>query len=196
MQPYHYVHPFLYLRAAGIVVGHILRCHPKAEKWKLKLYLPMLGFFITGAAMCFHAYKRYRHMTMIFPTLFIFCLGLGYIGMLSKVRHQPFGRILLHRVSDEVLTPHSPTSIRKRLFRQASMKAAEQAAEKARDMLSTREGDEEDGGKADEIFEKDMGGSMSGMAQGKGTQQEGGDGGEGLQEKEVELAIVIPPPAV
>jgi hypothetical protein len=46
------------LVVSGITVGHMLRCHPKPDRWKLKMYVPMLlAFFLGGMAGLAAFYK-------------------------------------------------------------------------------------------------------------------------------------------
>lgn len=175
--------------ATGIVVGHMLRCHPKAETWKLKLYLPMLGCFFLGAALCREAYTRYQHRAMIFPTLFVFCLGLSYVGMLSKVRQQPFHKVLFRRVSEEVLTPHSPTSIRAKVMRQASQLAVERQQQKEKEARHAID--------QQQSFIEDLerGGGMASPAPSSESGQGGSDVAGQRPGEEVEEIIEPPPKA-
>jgi hypothetical protein len=92
----------------------VLRCHPKPDRWKLKMYAPMLVCFFLGAAAGTSAFDRYGRSSLLFPTSFLFCLGWVYIYYLARSRHQPFHKILLKRVSGEILTPQSPSHARKR----------------------------------------------------------------------------------
>lgn len=99
----------------GITIGHVLRCHPKPERWKLKMYCPMLLFFFLGAAAGRAAYTACGRASLLFPAAFLFILGISYIYYLSRTRKQPFHKILLKRISREVLEPDSPSNFRKRL---------------------------------------------------------------------------------
>jgi hypothetical protein len=94
---------------AGITIGHVLRCHPKPERWKLKMYIPMLVCFFLGAAAGKSAFDLHGRASLFLPTFFLFFLGWGYIYFLARLRRQPFHRVLLKRVSNEILTPHSPS---------------------------------------------------------------------------------------
>lgn len=95
---------------AGLTIGHVLRCHPKPERWKLKMYVPMLICFFLGAAAGTSAFAKYGRSSLLLPTFFLFVLGWGYIYFLARTRKQPFHRVLLKRVSNEILTPHSPSN--------------------------------------------------------------------------------------
>lgn len=97
----------------GITIGHVLRCNPKPERWKLKLYIPMLVCFFLGAATGKAAFDVHGRASLLWPTFFLFALGWGYIYFLAHLRRQPFHRVLLKRVSNEILTPHSPSHNRK-----------------------------------------------------------------------------------
>lgn len=97
-------------RRAGITIGHVLRCHPKPDRWKLKMYFPMLICFFLGAAAGKSAFEKHGRSSLLLPTFFLFAMGWTYIYYLSRIRHQPFKRVLLKRVSDEILTPHSPSN--------------------------------------------------------------------------------------
>lgn len=99
----------------GITIGHVLRCHPKPERWKLKMYCPMLLFFFLGAAAGRAAYTACGRTSLLFPTVFLFILGISYVYYLALTRKQPFHKILLKRISQEVLEPDSPSNFRKRL---------------------------------------------------------------------------------
>lgn len=52
------------------MIGHVLRCHPKPERWRLKIYIPMLLGFMFGAAGCADAYARVGQVAILFPTFF------------------------------------------------------------------------------------------------------------------------------
>jgi uncharacterized membrane protein YoaK (UPF0700 family) len=58
------------VHVAGIVIGHMLRCHPKPERWRLKLYIPMLLGFVFGAAGCAKSYIHHGQAALLFPTFF------------------------------------------------------------------------------------------------------------------------------
>ena len=94
---------------AGITIGHMLRFHPKPDRWKLKMYIPMLMSFFFGAAACRDAYNHSGKYTLLYPAIFMLLLGLTYIYVLARIRRQPFHKVLLRRVSAQIMTPHSPT---------------------------------------------------------------------------------------
>lgn len=93
----------------------MLRCHPKPERWKLKMYFPMLICFFLGAAAGKSAFDSRGRSSLLFPAFFLFFLGWGYIYYLARIRKQPFTRVLLKRVSNEILTPNSPSHKKNRL---------------------------------------------------------------------------------
>lgn len=73
------------------------------------MYCPMLICFFLGAAAGKSAFDRHGRSSLLLPTFFLFMMGWTYIYYLSRIRRQPFQRVLLKRVSDEIMTPHSPS---------------------------------------------------------------------------------------
>ena len=69
----------------------------------------MLICFFLGAAAGKSAFDRHGRSSLLLPTFFLFMMGWTYIYYLSRIRRQPFQRVLLKRVSDEIMTPHSPS---------------------------------------------------------------------------------------
>jgi uncharacterized membrane protein YoaK (UPF0700 family) len=73
----------------GLVLGHFLRGREKTELWRLKVLVPILAGFLSGAIAGATAYERLGGTdALIFPAFFILLLGIIWTGVRLRYRQR------------------------------------------------------------------------------------------------------------